>query len=144
MRILFTRSNSLLSRLIRKVTGEPVSHCALECSGWVIHSNLRGLHVELPQTFLRKSEIVYSVEIPYDMGLVMHALSKYEGKGYDIGALLYLGLRSLLPFLPKKNLWQSTGLFLCTEWVTQVLSGREDHMITPYGLYKRLSNSNSN
>ena len=139
MQILFTTSNSILSRLIRWSTGEPVSHCAISCGGWVIHSNLFGVHVELPQTFSSHSQIIYSVDVPYSQDKLMTTLSKYDQAGYDFGALLYLGLQAILPFLPRKNLWQTTGMFLCTEWITEVLYGGEDHMITPYELYLRLS-----
>lgn len=139
MQVLFTRSNSILSRMIRHVTGEPVSHCAISCGGWIVHANLLGVHVELPQTFTKHSEVVYSIELPYDQDKLMVTLSKYDQRPYDFGALLYLGLRFLLPFLPVKNLWQTTGMFLCTEWVTEFLFGGEDHTITPYHLYLRLS-----
>jgi hypothetical protein len=124
------------------VTGEPVSHVAIECAGWIIHSNLLGVHVELPQTFYRHSTVLYAVDQPFDMEHLMQTLSKYDQHSYDFGGLLYLGLQALIPWLPKKNLWQQTGMFLCTEWVTSVIYGYEDHMITPYQLYLRLSSSN--
>lgn len=136
MRILFTKSKSLLSYLICAVTKEPVSHCALEIHGWVIHSNLYGVHAEPLEDF--RGEIVYSVEVPYKEEALISGMAKYQGRMYDVGALLYLGLKYLLPFLPKKNLWQSSSMFLCTEWVTQVLDGRADSMVTPYKLYERL------
>lgn len=138
MRILFTKSSSPLSRVIRAVTKEPVSHCAIDCSGWILHSNLYGVHVELPQTFTSHSEIVYSIDIPFDINKIMATLAKDELKFYDYGALLYLGLRYLFPFLPKKNLWQSSNMYLCTEWVTDVLASNPDSMITPYQLYLQL------
>lgn len=139
MQVLFTRSNSILSRVIRRVTGEPVSHCAISCGGWIVHANLLGVHVELPQTFTTHSQIVYSVDVPYDQDKLMATLAKYDQRPYDFGALLYLGIRFVLPWLPAKNLWQTTGMFLCTEWVTEFLFGGEDHTITPYKLYLRLS-----
>ncbi len=138
MRILFTKSDSILSKVIRAVTKEPVSHCAIECSGWIIHSNLYGVHVELPQNFLNHSEIMYSVEIPFDPNKVMATLAKDEFKFWDIGAALYIGLRCWLPFLPKKNLWQSSDMYLCTEWVMDALEEVPDPMITPYQLYLKL------
>lgn len=138
MRILFTENDSILSKLIRLVTEEPVSHCALECGGWVIHSNLLGVHVELSQTFCKNSTVLYSLDIDLDINKIMSALSRYEGSRYDLGAMLYLGLRCIFPFLPKKNLWQSSGMFLCTEWITEVLDGNEDSLITPYKLYVKL------
>ncbi len=140
MQVIFTRSNSLLSRLIRSVTGETVSHCAIATGPWVVHSNLLGVHVELALHFLQHSECVYYVEFP-DAALmprVLNTLAQYDQRSYDFGALLYLGLRFLCPWLPRKNLWQTTGMFLCTEWITEVLDGTEDHTITPYQLYLRL------
>lgn len=138
MQILFTTSNSLLSRLIRRVTKEPVSHCAIAHNNWVIHSNLLGVHMELASTFTKHSKVVHSVQIPENMDKLMHVMSQYDQRPYDFGALLYLGLRFCMPFLPAKNLWQTTGMFLCTEWVTEFLFGGEDHTITPYQLYLRL------
>lgn len=144
MRILFTKNNSIVSRLIRRVTGEPVSHCVVDCGGWIIHSNFLGVHVELIQSFEKSSEIVFECGIPYDTQRVMSALAAHEGAMYDFGGMAYLGLKCLFPFLPKKNLWQHTGMYLCTEWVTEILDGRPDSMITPYQLYLKLSQSKEN
>lgn len=136
MEILFTRSNSPLSRIIRHLTKEPVSHCAISINGWIIHSNLYGIHADPIEKFT--SEVIYRVPVEYNAEALISALAAYQGKHYDFGALLYLGLRSVCPVLPKKNLWQTTGMFLCTEWVTTVLDEKEDSMITPYQLYLKL------
>lgn len=125
-----------MSRVIRCITGEDVSHCALRVHGWILHSNLYGVHAVLPQDF--HGEVVYSIEVAYNPEAVVRALAEYQGRAYDFGALLYLALRICCPWLPKQNLWQSSGMFLCTEWVTQVVDGRADSMITPYQLYQRL------
>jgi hypothetical protein len=98
-----------------------------------------GLHVELPQTFFRSCEVIYIIDIPYDLDKLWKTFADYDQKPYDFLGLLYLACRCIFPFLPKANLWQHTGMFLCTEWVTEVLSGTEDSTITPYQLYKRLS-----
>lgn len=140
MRILFTKSNSLFSRIIRKVTGEPVSHCAIASNGYVIHSNLQGVIIETEDYFEAHSQIVYSVEIEDCMDRVTKLLATESHAMYDIGAILYLGVRYLFPWLPKKNLWQSSGMYLCTEWVTTVVNEKTDSMITPYQLYLTLSN----
>jgi len=136
MKVLFTSSNSPLSRLIRKITGEQVSHCALRVYDCVIHSNLLGVHMEPFESF--NSSIIESVELPDNLEKVINLLAKYDGNFYDFGALFYLGLRSLFPFLPKANLWQTTGMFLCTEWITEVVDGKENSMITPHQLYLKL------
>lgn len=143
MDIIFTRNNTILSRLIRKVTGEPVSHCALDFAGWIIHSNLYGARVDLPQEFDKHNDIVYRVTVPFDLDKLVHTLVGSTGSRYDFGALLYAGLRCVLPFLPKQNLWQCTGMFLCTEFVTSILYNTEDSEITPYQLYQRLLGSSN-
>jgi hypothetical protein len=124
-----------------RVTKEPVSHCALEIGGYVIHSDFLGVRAEESSVFRGRVEVVHEVSVPDNYPLV---LSKFSGArvrkaGYDLGAFVYLGLRLLLPKLvPKKNLWQSSGMYLCTEWVTHVLDGKADSLITPYKLYLRL------
>jgi hypothetical protein len=127
-----------MSRLIRWVTGEPVSHCAIECDGWVIHANLLGVHAEALYDFEASCEILHSVEMPANYERLLGLFCRHNQSGYDLGAMLYLGLRLLFPALPKKNLWQCSGMFLCTEWVTEFLSGEPDSLITPYKLYKKM------
>lgn len=139
MEILFTRNSMPLSRLIRYVTGEPVSHCALLWDGLVVtHMTLEGFRVTAYGSFADGQEIIYRVPVEQTM-LTGDFFKKYGRARYDYGALLYLGLRAVLPFLPKANLWQTTGMFLCTEFVTQSLYGEEDSLITPYKLYERIS-----
>lgn len=142
MQILFTTSDSLLSKLIRRQAGEPVSHCAIEFGGWVIHSNLRGVNVEPLSAFASRNEIVYTADIPFDLDKFMATLGKCWGAGYDLGGLLYLGVRSIFPWLPNRNLWQCNGMFLCVEFITEVLYGREESTLTPYQLYLRLIEAN--
>jgi hypothetical protein len=81
--------------------------------------------------------------VPADR-FMLHSLGKVledtEGRSYDYTGLLYLGLRYyakryLGVSLPKVNLWQISGMFTCTEFVTKVLSGKEDSLITPYQLF---------
>ena len=143
MHALFTRSRKPLSRLICSVLGEPVSHVALLYSEFVIHSNASGLHIETCSTFEKTNEIVYKVRVKGTPSHLFDLLAKYERSAYDVGALLWLGvsfgLRRIGIALPKVNLWQTTGMFLCTEWATKFLCGEEDSLITPYGLYRRLS-----
>jgi len=140
MYLLFTRSNSIMSRLIRSVTGEPVSHVAVSYGDLVIHSNLLGVRQEFLSTFTKHSTVVYSLEVSGNID-VWEKLKQYEGSTYDFGALFYLLLlhvpviRSILP--SNKNLWQSTSMFLCTEWAITVTDGEEDSVITPYQLYLR-------
>lgn len=141
-RIIFTCGNSLLSRAIRSCTGEPVSHVALECEGWVVHSNLLGVRVDALSEFTKHCNILYSLPLPLSTGTILCKYLTHRDSGYDFGALFYLFLRSIPlcgRLLPKKNLWKSSGMFLCTEWATEVVAGVEDSMITPYQLYLEMS-----
>lgn len=145
MKILFTKSNRWFSDLICSITGEPISHCAIELveEQIVIHSNFRGLHIETSKNFREKCEKIIEVPIERDTAKLNKMLDKYEHSWYDIGAMFFLALSLLLRDkigipLPKSNLWQATGMFLCTEWVTFYLDEKEDSMITPYKLYERI------
>lgn len=130
-----------MSRLIMAVTDDPCSHVVIEAAGFVIHSNLLGVHAEDSAGF--KPDIVFSVPIPSSYDKLLGVFAGANGSPYDFGAMFYLGARKLCPWLPKKNLWQCTGMFLCTEWVTRYLDGVEDSEITPYKLYKRLLETGS-
>ena len=142
MKIIFTRSDKKFSKMIIDITEEPVSHCAILIdNAWVIHSNLLGVHVEHISTFTKASHILYSVDVP-DMP-VDKILSNCSYGTYDYGAFIFLGGSLLLRkyfknIMPKQNLWQTTGMFLCTEWITKNLADKEDGMITPYQLYLKL------
>jgi len=133
--ILFTKSNTIGSNLIRWVTDEPVSHVALRIGQSVYHSKFgRGITREPLEKFREKNVVVYRVTI---YNAYFSGIERYTG-GYDYLALLFLGLRYLLPFLPKVNLWQVTGMYLCTEYITKLINKEEDSMITPYQLYNEL------
>lgn len=141
--ILFTRGNSLLSQAICGVTGEPVSHVAIRIGSLIIHSNLRGVHLESAITFLNNCKVIYTVPCITREHKILNVLANSEFSCYDVGGLLFAGLALLarhylkIP-LPKVNLWQSSGAFLCTEFVSEAISVEQDAMITPYGLYLKL------
>ncbi len=139
MEILFTTTDSIASRFIRDITGEPVSHCVVRVGEFVIHSSFKGVVIEPYDLFRKNNKILYRILGLTYPSKIRRTLSKYYGKMYDYPALLYLGLRYLLPsIVPKQNLWQTTGMFICTEFITQLLEEKEDSMITPYKLYLRL------
>jgi hypothetical protein len=152
MNILFTKGDSSLSQLICYVTDEPVSHVALDFGWFIVHSNLRGLHLTWGPSFRARTEVVFVLERTdvsdnlLDMNRLDRLLTKYEFSWYDFGALLFLGLsfaaRKYLKLpLPKSNLWQTSGMFLCTEWATDYLTGKENSLITPYKLYRELKST---
>lgn len=139
MRILFTRSEKIVSKLIRRVTGEPVSHCAIQVGDWVIHSNFLGVHPERIDKFLKGGVTIWAaVELPNDYPKILLNTFEGWGKRYDFGAMFYLLARAIFPWLPKKNLWQCSDMFLCSEWVAHVVEDDDDAMITPYRLAMRL------
>ncbi len=148
MIILFTTSNYPTSWLIRKLTKEDCSHCALylPAVNKIIHMNFLGFRVESPQDFTKHNRILHHVDIPKYKDLPLEYFKDKYGKSkYDIKALLFAGIRVLCKkagiSLPKVNLWQTTGMFMCTEFVTDVLTGgQEDSLVTPHQLYEKLNN----
>lgn len=145
MSIIFTRNNTIVSRGIRRVTGEPVSHVAILLYGkYVVHSNFLGTRIESLESFTKHSYIVYEVHLPEHHICLSRILSSLAAhRGYDFGAMLYLGILGLTPKwlrarLPNANLWNASGSFICTELVTYILDGKPDAMVTPLGLYNRL------
>jgi hypothetical protein len=137
--VLFTRSNLLGSRIIRAVTGEEVSHCAILLSNTgVIHATPTGSAVVPLSEFKKVNTLVYLIAIPRDTAI---RVDFARNKSYDWGAFCYLGLRLLLRKvgirLPKKNLWQTTGMYLCTELVSKAVLDKETEL-TPLGLYNKL------
>lgn len=147
VKVLFTTRDQWFSNTIRQLTGESVSHCALEFPehGFVVHSNIKGVHLQWASTFRQQNRIVYEVEVqlPNELKRLDKVMQDCEFGFYDVSAILYLGARFMarrylnLP-LNKDNLWQVTGMFLCTEFVTEYLYGEEDPNITPYQLYLKL------
>lgn len=142
MEILFTTRNELPAKIIRSVTGESMSHCAIEAFGFVVHSSFRGVAIEPLSKFKEKNIIVDKVNVGKGNAKLLKALSESFGKSYDVPALFYLGLKLLLSkigiSLPKKNLWQTTGMYICTEFVSHVLDGEEDSLLTPGQLLDKL------
>lgn len=157
MNILFVKGSSILSKAIIGATKEPCSHVALEFPelGIVVHSNLLGVHIEWAHTFRQHIQVIHVLKSlkPEDNDIIAenskldNLLDKYEWSWYDFGGLLFDGLLMLsrtylkIP-LPKTNLWQSSSMFMCTEWVSEWIDGKQDSMITPEGLYQKLKTSN--
>lgn len=135
--IAFTYSNKWFSKTIRNITKEDISHVVIIIDNtWVLHSNLLGVQVQHIDHFLKSSFIRDRIKIDRDEKEVIATFAKYEGSGYDIGAMLFLGIsikmRATFPkFTPKQNLWQTTGMFLCTEFLSSIIEQKENGMLTP-------------
>jgi len=149
IKVLFTTKDSTFSNLICDVTGSPVSHCAIEIPSlkMVIHSNIKGVHIEYYKTFREHNKVLYELSSVHEFSetLLDDIMRENEFKFYDYAAFLFLGLSLLarkylkLP-LPKSNLWDTSGM-ICTEFVTSFVSSKSDPMMTPIGLYHKLKAS---
>jgi hypothetical protein len=145
MRILLTTSDNWVSNAIRYLTKEPASHIALCQGSFVFHSTFTGMEITTTDEFFRTRKLVASCDVDkFSYPLLMETLSRKHS--YDFPGLLYLGLRYLCKRylgvkLPKANLWNISGIYTCTEFVTRVVFGMEDTLITPYQLYLKLDNS---
>lgn len=159
MEILFTSRLAMpVSKLIMDVTGEPVSHTVIRNGNFVYQSSFAGVEQVRANDFLSDYTVVYSLS-PYDPSdlsdprlnedLVERLIERVvdlRGTLYDFPGLLYLGLKyslfSTFNFaIPKKNLWQLSGMYICTEFVEDVIDIKSDSMITPYKLYLKLKES---
>lgn len=143
------------SKLIMELTGESVSHTVIRNGNFVYQSSFSGVEQVRTNDFLSKYTVGFSL-CPSVYGRyrlnddlverLIERVVKLRGTPYDFPSLLYLGLRYSLfnafkISIPKKNLWQVSGLFLCTEFVEDVIGINTDSMITPYKLYLKLKES---
>lgn len=150
MKVLFTKSNKIGSRLIRAVTGEDISHCAITVleDTHVLHSSTSGVTLLPIEEFISTNDVVRQIELPSLMTSEedeiyndINIINKYLGKPYDYMAFIYLGIRLSLRFLgistPKVNLFNISGMFICTELVDEVVDIGEynKELLTPGQLY---------
>ena len=142
MNILFTTNNDLVSKLIRATTGEDISHVAIEAHGFICHASSGGVQIEPKSVFCRRHEIIDTISVGKRNKQLMTALSYSYQRPYDYFGVVYLGLKLLARkvniSLPKKNLWHDTGMYFCTEFITHVVDGKRDSMLTPGQLRDRL------
>jgi len=136
------------SEAIRYLTGEPISHVALRCGDTVVHSHFKGVESITWEECQTRYEVVYSLNVrpqpSSPAASLLEVVGKYDKASYDYLGLIWLGARYLCKrylgwSIPKVNLWQVSGMFTCTEFVTHVVDGEQDSLVTPYQLYKRLS-----
>lgn len=141
--LLFTTSDYKFSKLARWALKSDCSHFAISMDrGIVFHSNFYGVHIEPYSVFMQKNKVIHSLtfKLPLRMSReerVYQKLIKLDyGKGYDFGAMLFLGLNLIakkifnLP-LSKKNLWQDKDLLICTELYSSLLELELDTITFP-------------
>ena len=142
MRLLFTKGRGLIGRTVAWALESEMSHVVIEYNGLVFHSNFWGVHAMPIEQFLQKATVIQVIETDLTWRELMTTFNKYWHSKYDFLAFAHVGVRALLKKaglkLPKANLWQVTGMFLCTEWVSRTLHGTEQ-TLTPEQLFERLS-----
>lgn len=156
MTLVWTKSTSPLSVLIRWVFKEPTSHFGIVFdNGIIFHSNLLGTHVEWYKTFTKKNSIVFKKEFNMCLNeeekIFQSLLNTYDDKTYDFKAFLYFSYRALLFKLfniaiPLKNKWNNKDNFLCTELagvlpdnlLNNSIKNIDLSIITPYQLYLKM------
>jgi len=96
------------------------------------------------EEFLNENTVIHELEIPEDREKLLKVIANPKNSPYDIGALLFCGFMLFcrkalnLRSWPKQNLWQSSGMYMCTEFVTEFVEGKADSMATPCKLYHRI------
>jgi hypothetical protein len=144
--VLITAGHNPAAALIKALTDEPASHVALRWGPWVLHANFSGVRWDKYKDFATKAAILdeIPIDMPIERLLWLSAQHVEHGK-YDFGGFAYIGCKLALGKigikLPKKNLWQMTGMHMCTEWITDAAFGEEDSMITPWQLRNLLRES---
>ena len=144
MEILFTTSDKPMSKLIRWATGECCSHTAIRLGDLVIHSDSHGVNGVHIDDFLEENRIIHVVTYNMPATEVLSKMDSLKDHWYDVGALLFCGVMLFcrkalgLRKWPKQNLWQASGMYMCTEFVTEVINNEADALITPHQLYERI------
>ena len=153
MQILFTQRDLPLSRLIIKLTGEPVSHSAILHQGYVYQSDGTGVSKKSLETFISDGYKIILRLSPstgaFDDEMTNKLITRFpkiKGSFYDIPALCYIGVRILLRDwfdwqIPKKNLWQISSMYICTEFVMDITNEADNPMLTPYQLHELMKSS---
>lgn len=131
--LLFTTSDYKFSRLARWALDSDCSHFAINLdNGLVFHSNFYGCHIEPYSVFMQKNKVIHRLSFnpilrqSQEEKIYQRLINIEYGKGYDFGAMLFLGLNLImkkifnLP-LSKKNLWQDKDLSICTEVYSSLL-----------------------
>lgn len=158
MRLVWTKSKTPFSLLIRLVTGDDCSHFSFvfesAANGLMFESNLFGTHPLFYRTSLKTHTVMHEIIVPLtldDENKIWDLIvDKYDDRPYDYFGVMYLGWRKLLlrmfkrP-LPKHNKWAKPDAYFCNELYgilscipgmpnTDVGNGME----TPHDLWKKL------
>ena len=136
MKLIWSKSKSPLSLLIRTITGEDCSHFAIvlydgKPGEIMFESNLLGTHPCFYQNSMKTHTLVHQVDVPCDQAVEDKVwdtvVKKFDGKGYDFLGVLYLGWRKILyralrSPIPAINKWASPHRYFCDE-LFELVSG---------------------
>jgi len=139
--IIFIRSNSITSKIIRIIDGGPYSHVAVAVSNTHILESLYFTKVRITEMEYKHFEVI-------DLGLtkeqrdqIVHMGIELVGRWYDYLQVLWYFIDAFIK-LNSKKIWNSKNNLICSELVYILLHGvgylPEDTYfgnITPHELY---------
>jgi hypothetical protein len=124
MDLVFTQSPALVSRLIRRATGQEVSHVALrgcfEGLPVYLHADIGGVQIVTEKAFYAQRTLRYAFacQTPISVGLATSCI----GERYDYVGLLWGLLRLILLWLGHS--WhrplQSPHVVVCSEFIARL------------------------
>ena len=128
MKLLFTTSGKIGSKLIRWGTGCDCSHFAVSfdegpTSGIVFHSHLEGVNIAPYPWFIQQNKVIHSLSPIAAMdeeAIYQKMVNMFYGKPYDKLAFTYFAWSALKHKLfgspwPVTNPWGESNAYLCTE-----------------------------
>lgn len=143
----FTNSELVGSRVIRSLTGEDISHVAIEtASKLVVHATFTSVTLDDLQKFEEVNTIVRSYRYigTADTSLWENKAISLEGKNYDKLAFFGAGIRLIMVklfgwYVPALIHWAKKGSYICTEFVATITNENEiNDQITPGELEKQM------
>lgn len=153
MKLLFTKNNTIFSKLIRYGLKEPVSHVVLQFNnGTIIHSDSFGVSIQWSNDYLKKNKVLFSIDYKVNVSdeeIIEHIMNNVASRSYDFAAVMYFTWSVLLYKISGKwkthNEWNDKNNYMCTEMVQllpgkiqDVLEGYDLSITSPYKLYNIL------
>lgn len=129
MKLVWTKSDKVLSKFIRFLTGDDCSHFAIVLYDGLrgeimFESNLLGTHPVFYKNSLKSHTVVHEQKVLCSQiiedAVWDNIVDNYDGRGYDYLGALYLGMRKFLNRtiglkMPEKNAWANPDKYYCDE-----------------------------
>jgi len=128
VKLVWTKSNKILSIFIRTICNEDCSHFSFvfesAANGLMFESNLIGTHPAFYKSSLKSHTIVHELNIPLTIEeedkIWDIVTQKYDGKPYDFLGAIYLGWYKFLNSffgvkIPDENKWSQPDQYFCNE-----------------------------